>query len=257
MEEYLIIHGFMSYYTVWHWHGEKLIPMGSTSSVNNDTELKRESGGCDNNDGFDHENSVDEDNINDMMERQVVLANTLQSSAKLLQCCDMSSVQWFAMEESGDDYSQERQDMEELQQDGATSQPKPKKKGRGLSKGVQTTTPTFLEFDEFGLPTGQWESEYGKQIGTCSKKVDINLENMKKKALEGQEGTSSCEERGIDALTLALGKKDNRDHAKGLGRCGVGVGLTKAFEKQDRKGKRSSQSSCYVNELEAMKDSLT
>uniref|UniRef100_A0A803N632 DUF8039 domain-containing protein n=1 Tax=Chenopodium quinoa TaxID=63459 RepID=A0A803N632_CHEQI len=351
----------------------------------------------------------------------------------------------IAMEESGDEYNQECQDMEELQHDVVTSQPKPKKKGRGPSKGVQTTTPIFLEFDEFGLPTGKWESEYGKQIETCSKKVDINvkeyskmdkeekkkpmggdkgvkeknfhvavgnrfrghkswlnarfitkteaptedspsakmkpwelykgfiselqwkdfeayytskefklksergkenakqnkyrhhlgqrsygrarehwkksnrlppvsessttsnttelstttslnerlthrslewvlarqiklpdgswgidpkdvdtvaiaksvLENMKTKSVERQEGTSSCEERGIDALTLALGKKDNRGHVKGLGRCGVGVGLTQAFGKKDRKGKRSSHNSCSFSELEAMKDSLT
>ena len=105
------------------------------------------------------------------------------------------------MEESGDDYNQERQDVEELQHDVVTSQPKPKKKGRGPSKGVQTTTPIFLEFDEFGLPTGKWESEYGKQIGTCSKKVDINVKEYskmdkveKKKPMGG--------DKGINALNM-------------------------------------------------------
>ena len=70
--------------------------------------------------------------------------------------------------------------MEEHQDDAVTSQPKPKKKGRGQSKGVQTITPIFLEFDEFGLPMGQWESAYGKQIGTCAKKIDINVKGYSK-----------------------------------------------------------------------------
>ncbi|KAL2937211.1 tRNA pseudouridine synthase A [Bienertia sinuspersici] len=50
-----------------------------------------------------------------------------------------------------------------------------KKKGRGPSKEVQSSTPIFLEFDDFDLPTGKWEASYGKHIGKCALKIDINV----------------------------------------------------------------------------------
>lgn len=55
-----------------------------------------------------------------------------------------------------------------------------KKKGRGPSKGVQTSTPMFLDFDDTNLPTGKWEAAYGKQIGTCAMKIDINVKEYAK-----------------------------------------------------------------------------
>ena len=50
-----------------------------------------------------------------------------------------------------------------------------KRKGRGPTKAIQTRKPMFLEFDEFELPTGEWEKNYGQQLGRCALKLDINV----------------------------------------------------------------------------------
>ncbi|XP_021753209.1 uncharacterized protein LOC110718634 [Chenopodium quinoa] len=65
--------------------------------------------------------------------------------------------------------------------DASTSQVKSStKKGRGPSKSVQTITPVFLEFDEFDMSIGKWESAYGKQIGNCAQRVNINVKGYPK-----------------------------------------------------------------------------
>ena len=77
------------------------------------------------------------------------------------------------MEENRDDHDGQEQSGD---MDASTFQVKfSTKKGRGPSKSVQTITPMFLEFDEFDMPIGKWESAYGKQIGNCAQRVNINV----------------------------------------------------------------------------------
>ena len=65
-----------------------------------------------------------------------------------------------------------------------TSQAIQKKAGRGVAKSVQPSEPMFLEFDDLDLPRGRWEKDYGKQIGQCALRIDINI---RKWAQVGQE----------------------------------------------------------------------
>ncbi|XP_021728431.1 uncharacterized protein LOC110695510 isoform X2 [Chenopodium quinoa] len=82
------------------------------------------------------------------------------------------------MEESRDDHDGQEQSGD---MDASTSQVKSStKKGRGPSRSVQTTTPMFLEFDEFDMPIGKWESAYGKQISNCAQRVNINVKGYPK-----------------------------------------------------------------------------
>ena len=37
----------------------------------------------------------------------------------------------------------------------------------------------ILAFDEFDLPKGMWEFQYGRHIGFCSKRIDINIHDWK------------------------------------------------------------------------------
>ena len=53
-------------------------------------------------------------------------------------------------------------------------------KGRGPSKGLHSSIPMCLEFNEFDLPTGEWEAAYGTQIGLCAKRIDINVKEYPK-----------------------------------------------------------------------------
>jgi len=46
--------------------------------------------------------------------------------------------------------------------------------GRGPSKPVHVSTPMFLEFDEYDLPMGRWSVHYGRQLGQCALRIDIN-----------------------------------------------------------------------------------
>lgn len=95
---------------------------------------------------------------------------------------------------------------------------------------------------------------------SSANKAKLQLDNLQKKASARQEESDSQageDERGIDALTIALGKKDHRGHVKGLGRCGVGISHSQAFGKQHRKTKKTNQGGCSMDELEAMKASLT
>ena len=70
----------------------------------------------------------------------------------------------------GDEIPREEDEMHDEVEN---SKSKPKK-GRGPSKGILPKTPMYLEFDEFDLPTGQWEKVYGQHIGQCALRVDIN-----------------------------------------------------------------------------------
>ena len=47
-------------------------------------------------------------------------------------------------------------------------------KGRGPSKGVQVKKPMHLEFNEFNVPDGEWSKQYGKQVGSCAQRININ-----------------------------------------------------------------------------------
>lgn len=68
---------------------------------------------------------------------------------------------------------------DELMGEHAKTPSKKQKKGRGPSKGPQTKTPMFLEFDEFNMPTGKWEEDYGTHIGFLASKLDINIREWK------------------------------------------------------------------------------
>lgn len=37
-----------------------------------------------------------------------------------------------------------------------------------------------LDFDEFDLPIGRWESLYGRQIGQCALRIDITALDLSK-----------------------------------------------------------------------------
>ncbi|XP_056688768.1 uncharacterized protein [Spinacia oleracea] len=48
-------------------------------------------------------------------------------------------------------------------------------KGRGPSKGVKVAKPMFLEYNVYNVPDGQWSHEYGKQVGSCATRININV----------------------------------------------------------------------------------
>jgi len=75
------------------------------------------------------------------------------------------------------------------------------------------------------------------------------MEHIEKEREEG--GTPSVSNRGEDALTIALGKKDHRGYVKGLGRFGVGVGHQIAFGKSSGPRRRSAGNSEEVEALKA------
>ncbi|XP_021747746.1 uncharacterized protein LOC110713605 isoform X2 [Chenopodium quinoa] len=77
------------------------------------------------------------------------------------------------------------------------------------------------------LPDGTWGID-PKDTETI-RIANIVEENLQKQAKESEEGECKQSERGVDALTLAFGKKDHRGFVKGLGGCGIGVGYRKAF----------------------------
>ena len=62
---------------------------------------------------------------------------------------------------------------------------------------------------------------------------------MEKEAKEIEEGITPTNNRSVDALTKALGKKDHRGFVKTLGKSEVGTGHQLNFGKVDRKAKRS------------------
>ena len=79
------------------------------------------------------------------------------------------------MDPRDDEVNQEEQEPTSQE---PTSQSK-RKTGRGPSKPVQGSEPMVLEFDEFDLPTGKWEFRYGRHVGFCSKRIDINIHDWK------------------------------------------------------------------------------
>lgn len=80
-----------------------------------------------------------------------------------------------------DEQSQEQRSAEQSQDQGSAKQNEPsKKRSRGPSKGIQSSTPMFLEFNAFDLPYQDWEAAYGKQIGACAKRIDINFNEYSK-----------------------------------------------------------------------------
>ncbi|XP_056695379.1 uncharacterized protein [Spinacia oleracea] len=48
-------------------------------------------------------------------------------------------------------------------------------KGRGPSKGVKVAKTMFLEYNVYNVPDGQWSHEYGKQVGSCATRININV----------------------------------------------------------------------------------
>ncbi|XP_021718460.1 uncharacterized protein LOC110686153 isoform X2 [Chenopodium quinoa] len=103
------------------------------------------------------------------------------------------------------------------------------------------------------LPDGTWGID-PKDTETI-RIANIVEENLQKQAKESEEGECKQSERGVDALTLAFGKKDHRGFVKGLGGCGIGVGYRKAFGPV--KGKNMSKSGCSLQELDEFKENLT
>ncbi|XP_021755815.1 uncharacterized protein LOC110721000 [Chenopodium quinoa] len=53
------------------------------------------------------------------------------------------------------------------------------KRSRGPSKEVQVKEPMFLEYDDLGQPTGDWEHVYGRHLGCCAKKININVKRYR------------------------------------------------------------------------------
>lgn len=77
------------------------------------------------------------------------------------------------------------------------------------------------------------------------------MEELEKGAKEKERGTAGTpDERGVDALTKALGKKDHRGYVKALGRSGVGVGQLKAFGKLDRKREKEKEREEFEKRIE-------
>ncbi|XP_056698599.1 uncharacterized protein [Spinacia oleracea] len=50
-----------------------------------------------------------------------------------------------------------------------------KTKSRGPSKGVQAKKPMHLQYNQYGIPDGEWSGEYGKQVGSCAARININV----------------------------------------------------------------------------------
>ncbi|XP_056692057.1 uncharacterized protein [Spinacia oleracea] len=50
-----------------------------------------------------------------------------------------------------------------------------KTKFRGPSKGVQAKKPMHLQYNQYGIPDGEWSGEYGKQVGSCAARININV----------------------------------------------------------------------------------
>ncbi|XP_056695556.1 uncharacterized protein [Spinacia oleracea] len=50
-----------------------------------------------------------------------------------------------------------------------------KTKFRGPSKGVQAKKPMYLQYNQYGIPDGEWSREYGKQVGSCAARININV----------------------------------------------------------------------------------
>ena len=65
-------------------------------------------------------------------------------------------------------------------QDASGNSSQQKRTGRGPSKPVRSSKPMILQFDDWNLPTGDWEAAYGCQIGQCALRIDINLRNWLK-----------------------------------------------------------------------------
>ncbi|KNA12699.1 hypothetical protein SOVF_123440 [Spinacia oleracea] len=56
----------------------------------------------------------------------------------------------------------------------------PSKKRAEVHNGVQSSTPLFLEINDFDLSSGDWEATYRKQVGAYSKRIDINMDEYSK-----------------------------------------------------------------------------
>ena len=79
------------------------------------------------------------------------------------------------MEPRDDEVNQQEQDPTSQEPTSQSS----RKPGRGPSKPVQGSEPMILDFDEFDLPTGEWEFQYGQQVGFCSKRIPITIHDWK------------------------------------------------------------------------------
>lgn len=98
----------------------------------------------------------------------------------------VNDIQQVGSDESGPDTCEsnvgdEDKNVEEDQMDemmngiGDQCKKRSNKRGRGPSKGVQVKEPMFLEYDDLGQPTGDWEHEYGKYLGACALRININV----------------------------------------------------------------------------------
>ena len=75
---------------------------------------------------------------------------------------------------------QQSQEQTSSSQDVSLQATSSKKRSRGPSKAIQSSKPMVLEFNDFDLPTGEWEPAYGKQIGACAKRLDITVNEYAK-----------------------------------------------------------------------------
>ncbi|XP_021724232.1 uncharacterized protein LOC110691595 isoform X1 [Chenopodium quinoa] len=75
---------------------------------------------------------------------------------------------------------QQSQEQTSSSQDVALQATSSKKRSRGPSKAIQSSKPMVLEFNDYDLPTSEWELVYGKQIGACAKRLDITVNEYAK-----------------------------------------------------------------------------
>lgn len=80
------------------------------------------------------------------------------------------------------------------------------------------------------------------------------MEYLDKEDKDLKEGRTTTNEPGVDALTMAMDKKDHRGHVKGLGKFGVSVCQGKVFGRVNQKGKKKG---CSFEELESFKMAIT
>ncbi|XP_021758847.1 uncharacterized protein LOC110723783 [Chenopodium quinoa] len=53
------------------------------------------------------------------------------------------------------------------------------RRSRGPTKEVQVKEPMFLEYDDLGQPAGDWEHVYARHLGSCAKKININVKQYR------------------------------------------------------------------------------
>ena len=52
--------------------------------------------------------------------------------------------------------------------------------GRGPGKQLKSSTPMILDFDQYDLPCGDFEKQYGTHLGRAALRIDINIRDWSK-----------------------------------------------------------------------------